>query len=216
MNIFAVDINPYVAAAQHCDKHCVKMILEYGQMLSTAHRLLDGVPVVAVDEDDRRKPKKFWLFEGEKPYLNAELDEDNLWVYKWTVLNPKMYQVAHAQHPCSVWARETADNYHWLRQLFSACLDEYTHRYGKVHSARRIEEILLKAPKNIPRGCQTPFAQAMPEEYKNEDAVEAYRNFYVGTKARFARWTESPVPDWFVHRLEGQDVSIFARTRSLG
>ena len=26
----------------HCDKHVVKMILETAQMLSTAHRVLDG------------------------------------------------------------------------------------------------------------------------------------------------------------------------------
>ena len=26
----------------HCDKHVVKMILEYAQLLSTAHRVLDG------------------------------------------------------------------------------------------------------------------------------------------------------------------------------
>lgn len=26
----------------HLDKHCVKMILEYAQLLSTAHRVLDG------------------------------------------------------------------------------------------------------------------------------------------------------------------------------
>ena len=42
MNIFYLDKNPQSAAAMHCDKHCVKMILEYAQMLSTAHRVLDG------------------------------------------------------------------------------------------------------------------------------------------------------------------------------
>ena len=42
MNIFYLDKNPQSAAAMHCDKHCVKMILEYAQILSTAHRVLDG------------------------------------------------------------------------------------------------------------------------------------------------------------------------------
>ena len=26
----------------HCDKHVVKMIIEYAQLMSTAHRMLDG------------------------------------------------------------------------------------------------------------------------------------------------------------------------------
>ena len=41
MNIFFLDKRPDNAAEMHCDKHCVKMILEYAQMLSTAHRILD-------------------------------------------------------------------------------------------------------------------------------------------------------------------------------
>ena len=42
MNIFYLDSRPDTAAEMHCDKHCVKMILEYAQLLSTAHRVLDG------------------------------------------------------------------------------------------------------------------------------------------------------------------------------
>ena len=42
MNIFYLDRNPVVAAQMMCDKHVVKMILESAQMLSTAHRVLDG------------------------------------------------------------------------------------------------------------------------------------------------------------------------------
>ena len=42
MNIFYLDKNPKVAAQMMCDKHVVKMILESAQMLSTAHRVLDG------------------------------------------------------------------------------------------------------------------------------------------------------------------------------
>ena len=42
MNIFYLDRDPKVAAEMHCDKHVVKMILESAQMMSTAHRVLDG------------------------------------------------------------------------------------------------------------------------------------------------------------------------------
>ena len=40
MNIFVLDCNPRLAAQYHCDKHVVKMCLEYAQLLSTAARQL--------------------------------------------------------------------------------------------------------------------------------------------------------------------------------
>ena len=46
MNIFYLHNDPQVCAAYHCDKHVVKMILEYAQLLSTAHHELDGVPSI--------------------------------------------------------------------------------------------------------------------------------------------------------------------------
>lgn len=39
MNIFCLDSDPVIAAQQHCDKHCVKMILESAQLLCTAFHL---------------------------------------------------------------------------------------------------------------------------------------------------------------------------------
>lgn len=197
MNIFVLHQNPYEAARQHCDKHVVKMILEYGQLLSTAHRLLDGILHVATDEEGRVKPKKLWLLDGEDVCLKEEAGG-----MRWTVVNSRCYQVAHANHPCSVWARETDSNYHWLYQLFDGCLREYEGRYHRRHSASRIREFLSVAPKVIKRDQLTPFVQAMPNEYKNKDAVEAYRAFYIGSKVRFARWKTGNTPDWFRYATE--------------
>ena len=42
MNIFALSSDPFEAAQMLCDKHCIKMIVETAQLLSTAHRVLDG------------------------------------------------------------------------------------------------------------------------------------------------------------------------------
>lgn len=41
MNIFFLDKNPKKCAEYHCDKHCVKMIVEYAQILSTVHSLIN-------------------------------------------------------------------------------------------------------------------------------------------------------------------------------
>ena len=47
MNIFYLDKEVVPCAQMHLDKHCVKMILEYAQLLSTAHRVLDGMEMVS-------------------------------------------------------------------------------------------------------------------------------------------------------------------------
>lgn len=49
MNIFYLHPDPAICAEMHNDKHCIKMILEYSQLLSTAHRVLDGVDNVLPD-----------------------------------------------------------------------------------------------------------------------------------------------------------------------
>ena len=42
MNIFYLNNDPKVCAQMHNDSHCSKMIIEYAQLMSTAHRYLDG------------------------------------------------------------------------------------------------------------------------------------------------------------------------------
>lgn len=42
MNIFYLSRFPKEAAQMHVDKHVIKMILESAQLLSTAHRIVDG------------------------------------------------------------------------------------------------------------------------------------------------------------------------------
>jgi hypothetical protein len=42
----------------------------------------------------------------------------------------------------------------------------------------------------------TPFAQAMPNEYKNADAILAYRNYYIVVKKNLIRYTKREKPKW--------------------
>jgi hypothetical protein len=220
MNIFVLNVQPFAAARDHCDKHLIKMIIEYGQMLSTAHRKLDGEPWQCVidphDNNGRFKVLNHLLLPGETvepAFVSRGGGRPPRW--EAIVHNAVCYKAAHINHPCSVWTRSTDANYYWLFQLFEGCLGEYTFRYGREHSAAKLREFLSRAPSKIPRGLQTPFVQAMPEEYKHADAVEAYRRFYIGSKSRFARWTNRELPKWFERAMEGQDVSVFSRTRSM-
>ena len=206
INIFVLDQNPFDAARYHCDKHVVKMIVEYAQLLSTAHRFHDAVRK-RIDLPNG-KSKVVLLMPGETVAIVAREIRGKP-SYKATIANPVCYAATHANHPSAVWARATDANYHWLYQLFLGCLHEYEKRYERQHGTSRLSEFLSRAPKHITRSQMTPFALAMPEEYKHEDPVEAYRRFYVGAKARFAKWKNTPAPDWFKHHMERQDATDF-------
>tara|TARA_R100000664_G_scaffold33096_1_gene49346 strand:- start:584 stop:1066 length:483 start_codon:yes stop_codon:yes gene_type:complete len=109
------------------------------------------------------------------------------------------YKRAFYNHPCTKWARESVENYEWLLNHAYAMCQEYTRRYGKVHkSLNAIGWCGSNYHKlNIPSKGLTPFAQAMPEEYKNDCSVTAYRSYYNGEKAYFAKWTKRETPNWF-------------------
>ena len=62
MNVFYLDHNPTTCAKYHNDKHCVKMILEYAQLMSTAHRILDGDDInpVIYKATHKNHPSAIW------------------------------------------------------------------------------------------------------------------------------------------------------------
>lgn len=219
MNIFVLDQDPEIAAKMHCDSHCVKMILEYGQLLSTAHRLLDGtlrtweIPLA----NGKIKTLKFWVLPGELVAPARDPDDFGGLVERWKIKveNRSAFAASHLKHPAAIWARLNSSNYKWLFTLFDACLTEYTHRYGRVHSTESIRAFLSKLPVSIDSGEQTAFPQAMPIEYKNENAVLAYQNYYMGEKIKFAKWTNRAAPTWFAARLhKALDLAYFERTRT--
>jgi len=180
MNIFVIDENPTFAAQQQCDKHVVKMVLESGQMLSTAHRLLDGD--LHIDESGKRKKK--------------------VWVHPDQTLENALYKVAHPSHPCTIWTIESKGNYNWHYNHFVALCNEYRYRYGKIHLTDiKLRYLLMDAPKNIPDTGRTPFKLAMgsnPECIDNNNPVESYRRFYKTKQQRFSMiWSKRNVPEWF-------------------
>ena len=108
-----------------------------------------------------------------------------------------IYQATHFNHPCSIWVRKCAGNYRWTYRLFKALAKEYHYRYGRQHKSWLIlQDRLAKPPRNIPRGRQTPFALAMPDKYKQDDAVQAYRDYYIGDKSEMFTFTRRDIPDW--------------------
>ena len=178
MNIFYLHPEPKTSASLHCDKHVVKMIIEYAQQLSTAHRVLDGIEWY--DKNKNGHKIKRWRLE------DAELDN-------------VLYKASHVNHPDNVWVRKSKENYDYLYRMFVFLCEEYTWRYGKIHETeKKLRRILHNAPKNISDVPFTEPPQAMPDYCKNANTVIAYRNYYINEKKDFAKWTRRTDPEWFI------------------
>jgi hypothetical protein len=107
------------------------------------------------------------------------------------------YKLSHKNHPCSVWVRECIENYNWLSELGIELCKEYTNRYGKRHKSQDVIEWCVNHPPKIQsNGTLTKFALAMPDEYKVDDAVESYRNYYRQGKKDILFWKNNYRPEW--------------------
>lgn len=129
-----------------------------------------------------------------------------------TALNKKQfstpYKSTHIKHPCVLWIEESYDNFEWLIQLALALNSEYKYRFDKKTDHKSIS-VLPKIEKlKFERAGLTPFPQAMPDQFKVDgNPVQAYRNFYLGEKLRFAKWTKRDIPDWVIKSNEFKTLS---------
>lgn len=106
------------------------------------------------------------------------------------------YKRTHFNHPCSKWVRESEGNYRWLISHALSMCDEYTMFYKKTH---KCEAVIKWCEDNIDKikfieKSMTPFAQAMPDQYKKTDAVAAYRDYYSKEKRSMAAWKNGRIP----------------------
>ena len=111
MNIFYLHDDPVKSAKLHCDKHVVKMVIEYAQLLSTAHRMLR------------------W-------YRHIKEDSSGVEFRRWRLqaLQMEMFYTKHltSNTQCNMGSRE-CNSIPILYDMFVALCDEYTYRYGQVH-----------------------------------------------------------------------------------
>jgi len=120
-----------------------------------------------------------------------EVTEDKIYV---------PYKTTHLNHPCTKWARESRQNFLWLMDLFNELHEEWQYRFNhdtdhlSYYKLQEVDwELVLEQLPNI---GLTQFAQAMPEEYRNDDAVIAYRNYYINDKAGLLTYTQRSKPEW--------------------
>jgi hypothetical protein len=175
MNLFILSLDPARAAEEMMDKHVNKILLEAVQMLCTAMRVLE-----------------------------PELPE---------AIANSLYKLAHKNHPVTIWCRTSRANFIWTLDLVDALHAEWKYRYGhpetKIHKSYQVAQILRA---NIPADDKfpcaesshtvTPFALAMPDQYKDPegDAIKSYRAYYMSPeKRRIATWAKRrSAPAWWV------------------
>ncbi len=173
MNIFILHVVARTCAKMHCDVHVVKQILEAAQMMVAA--------LVANGHDPADMP----LSSSGRPY-----------------------GVTHKNHPCTLWAGESNANFRWLGRFGLALGEEFLYRKrsaGNKHPLSAIDKphrcvgvieqlIAMHESKPFDKDDEmTPFKQCMPHEFRSEDTVLSYREYY---KSKVFKNTVSGRPEW--------------------
>ena len=197
MNIFALDQCPMQSALWLDDIRKNKMILESAQMLSTAVRLLIGTPVeVKVKHGTSVRTKQHWLLPDED--INEIGESATLFS---NLFSDSIYKVAYANHPCTIWARQSRGNFRWLLSHMSHL---FIQKDGEHRSARLIP-MLEKYADTVPFPQEelTGFANCARNQERGvdyshiEDVHQAYR-LYMNDRWKERnitltwRWGEQP------------------------
>jgi len=170
MNIFFLDNDIKLSTQFHVDKHIVKLIVELGQMLSTTHKVLDGIKTTINN-------RTYFILEDER--------------------NDLLYKSCYINHPCNIWLRESTENYNYTYNLFCELCNEYSYRFDKKHLTDiKLRELLKTLPKKLENKNFTFPALAMPDEYKSDDYVLSYRKYYIGEKKHIFSWKKREIPHW--------------------
>lgn len=122
-------------------------------------------------------------------------------LYKGDGVPYKTQKGAFRNHPCTVWANSSPSNWSWLLEHGLHLCHEYTHRYNKVHSCFKT---LVEAKKIFPVESienVTPFARAMPEEFKYDQSIDTFTAYkkYISSKPWASKnylRDETRKPEW--------------------
>ena len=185
MNIFYLSNNPKTCAQMHNDSHCSKMIIEYAQLMSTAHRFLDGEKYYGKTANGRKIAR---------------------WLHPDPVMEATLYKASHVKHPSGIWTRKSKQNYRWLYSMWTELNTEFMYRYNKNvphESFRKLEKVLEEPPKHMyDSGFCEPYP-AMPDDVKYDSSIKSYHEYYIKYKQHLAKWTKRGEPYWYgTERLE--------------
>lgn len=191
MNIFFLSWNIKKCVRWYFNSHVIKMIIEYAQLLSTAHWYLDN--------NNNNKNIEHW-FENGLIYKQTHINHPcSIWIREH--INNYRFLAKLAKELCKEY-------------YFRYGKDKNKHHKTEII----INHLLINEPINIPNNNLsyniggmynvTKPPQAMPDKYKDKNTIEAYRNYYLGEeKSHLTFWKNRKQPIWFdtdtnIHILE--------------
>jgi len=123
------------------------------------------------------------------------------------------YKPVMLNHPSTIWARESKQNYQWLLDHCLALCEEYTFRYGKTHKVEttyyEYTQTWEEALSLLPDTKLTPFAIAISQDmncrkvdgFDAMTTIEKYQQYYIHDKWPIAEWKRKE-PSWWPHKHE--------------
>ena len=111
-----------------------------------------------------------------------------------------LYKPTHVNHPCTRWVLESVKNFKWLYFYGVAICEEYSYRYGKMHKSFFIIQRASHYIGVFPKTDNTKFVLAMPDKYKCDDPIIAYKNYIIHEKVKKFKfyYTKRNPPSWLI------------------
>jgi hypothetical protein len=115
----------------------------------------------------------------------------------------------YSKHQCSIWARESKDNFMWLTNHTIEQFNERMYRWPNS-TEHFTKDFIVWCSKNlhnttIQKSSLTPFAVAISDDcicrkiipnFNNLSVVDQYRAYIIYDKD-FATWTKRESPNWY-------------------
>ena len=120
------------------------------------------------------------------------------------------YKKTHQNHPCSIFCRASRDNFLWVLDYAMALHNEFKYRYGKCHKSGQLTFWILNNMEKLsfPKTEMTEFVLAMPDQYKSDDPVQSYREYYKRDKSHLFKWTDRTHPHWVISEESDKAVVV--------
>jgi len=116
-------------------------------------------------------------------------------------MNNELYKPAFPKHPMTIWVGNSLGNYQWSLDLLKFLINQYSYRYkNRIHSTSRILNKLTELKDHVKNKFEyinfliPPLC--MPDKYKTNSYITSYRNYYIGEKKVFAKYTGIDTPDF--------------------
>lgn len=106
------------------------------------------------------------------------------------------YRTTHKNHPVTVWARQSLDNYLWVCDYGQYLCDEYTYRFSKKHKSEPLIKYMRYNRPNFDFRDMTEHPVCVPDYCKTNCPIESYRNYYINEKQHLFKWKKRDIPEW--------------------